>query len=391
MGKSTKTSNYAVSGITGTSTTKPTTSVSSYSTGNGSGSSYSGGSGSGSSGTTGSYGSTGSSYNSKSSGNSASTYGSSGGSSAGSAGSSSSASQAYTPSYANQFYNAYLGSNLSSGNSGVDLNAAAKATKAIVNQAKASIPEASVSKLNHVDTTEAENKLKEIAAQQTEQAKNQIDYAVSTGVNQLRRAYEDALPGYQTQRNQIAADEANALDNQVLYAAQRGDSGGIGQSQYGAIQNTAATSKQAVNSAQMQLYTDTSRQVADLQAQGEFEKADKVLEISINYQDKLYDLQKWALDENVGIDEFNAELDKWKAEYDLSVSKYLTDTELSAAKLTGATSDGTGTADTLNSNADRLVNSAKAMISAGIVPSEEQLAAMGWTPQQYWIYKMTSG
>ena len=34
---------------------------------------------------------------------------------------------------------------------------------------------------------------------------------------------------------------------------------------------------------------------------------------------------------------------------------------------------------------------AKAMMDAGIVPSESQLEAMGWTPEQYWIYKMAQG
>lgn len=36
-------------------------------------------------------------------------------------------------------------------------------------------------------------------------------------------------------------------------------------------------------------------------------------------------------------------------------------------------------------------DSGKAMLSAGIVPSDEQLAAMGWTPQQYWVWKMAQG
>lgn len=37
--------------------------------------------------------------------------------------------------------------------------------------------------------------------------------------------------------------------------------------------------------------------------------------------------------------------DQWKADYDLSVSKYLTDTELNAAKATGAFSNGALMAD----------------------------------------------
>ena len=34
---------------------------------------------------------------------------------------------------------------------------------------------------------------------------------------------------------------------------------------------------------------------------------------------------------------------------------------------------------------------ARAMMDAGIVPSESQLEAMGWTPEQYWVYRMANG
>ena len=62
-----------------------------------------------------------------------------------------------------------------------------------------------------------------------EQAQRQIDYAVNKGVNDLQRAEEDAKVQFQTQRNQIDADEARGLDNAALYAELRGDRGGIGQ------------------------------------------------------------------------------------------------------------------------------------------------------------------
>jgi len=241
-----------------------------------------------------------------------------------------------------------------------------------------------------VDITPQKTQLQELTQQQKQQAVNQIDYATNKGVTELQRAYEDALPQYQTQRNQIAIDAAKALDNQALYASQRGDNGGIGKAQYGEIQNSAMTNTRAVNSAQIQLYTDTSRQVADLQAQGEYDKADKLLSISQDYSEKLMDLEKWAQEKNIGIDEFNSKLDQWKADYDLSVSKYLTDTELNAAKTTGAFSNGAVTADMANDTADRYANSGKAMLSSGIVPSNEQLSAMGWTPEQYWVYRMSN-
>ena len=95
------------------------------------------------------------------------------------------------------------------------------------------------------------------------------------------------------------------MDNQVLYAEARGDRGGIGMTQYGGIQNTAANSRQVITSGEVKLQTATARQIANLRAQGEFEKADKVLEISNKYLTELQNLEKWAKEKNVGVQEFN--------------------------------------------------------------------------------------
>lgn len=84
-----------------------------------------------------------------------------------------------------------------------------------------------------------------------EQAQKRIDYAVNKGVNDLQRAEEDAKVQFQTQRNQVDADEARNLDNAALYAELRGDRGGIGQQQYSSVQNNAAQNRQTVNSEQV--------------------------------------------------------------------------------------------------------------------------------------------
>jgi hypothetical protein len=78
---------------------------------------------------------------------------------------------------------------------------------------------------------------------QKQQSENQINYAVEQGVNDLTRAEEDAQAQFQTQRDQIAANERQDLDNSALYSEMRGDRGGIGQAQYNSIQNTAATNQ----------------------------------------------------------------------------------------------------------------------------------------------------
>ena len=51
------------------------------------------------------------------------------------------------------------------------------------------------------------------------------------------------------------------------------------------------------------------------------------------------DLEKWAKEKNIGV-EFNSKLSEWQKEYGLDVGKNLTDTELSAAKLSGVFATG---------------------------------------------------
>ena len=187
-------------------------------------------------------------------------------------------------------------------------------------------------RVGRVDTTEQQNILQEMTNNQRQQANQQIDYAVQQGVNQLQRAQEDAQPQFQTQRNQIAANEAQAKDNQALYAEMRGDRGGIGQAQYDAIQNTAATNMLKVNQAQTKLSTDIDRQVADLRAQGEFDKADKALEIAQEYLGKLFQLQQWMKEANIGIDEFNIGIEQWEQEYNAKLQETLGQLGIDATK-----------------------------------------------------------
>jgi hypothetical protein len=294
--------------------------------------------------------------------------------------------------YSQQFY-AALAAGIPSGLNADEYIAqdkAANASKAVMANAQANVPYTNMAPIDYVDISQQKAELRAREKQEKARATEAVNYAVASGINDLQRNLKDSKAMYQTQRNQVDADEAKALDNQVLYAEARGDRGGIGKAQYGSIQNTAANNRTAVNSAEVKLTTDTNRQIADLRAKGEFEKADKVLEISNKYLTELQNLEKWAKEKNVGVQEFNAKLRQWQNEYSLDVGKYLTDTELEAAKLSGVFSNGATTADYRNDVNNRYANAAKAMINAGIVPSEEQLAAMGWTPEQYWIYRMAS-
>jgi hypothetical protein len=153
------------------------------------------------------------------------------------------------------------------------------------------------------------------AAKQAAQAN--IDYATNQGIQELRRAEEDAKVQFDAQRKQINIDEARAKDNQALYAEVRGNRGGIGAAQYDAIMNTAAQNRLAVNQAQTKLATDTARAIADLRAKGEFEKADALLELTQNYLGQLISLEQWALNYGVSVAQFKQGLDQWNAEFAL--------------------------------------------------------------------------
>ena len=295
--------------------------------------------------------------------------------------------------YSQQFY-AALAAGIPSGlnvDEYIAQDKAANAVKAAMANAKRNVPYTNIAPIDYVDIAQQKAELRARQNLEEARAKEAVNYAVASGINDLQRNLQDAKGMYQTQRNQVDADEGKALDNQVLYAEARGDRGGIGKAQYGGIQNTAANNRAAVNSAQVKLTADTNRQIADLRARGEFEKADKVLAISNKYLTELQNLEKWAKEKNVGVQEFNAKLSEWQNEYALDVGKYLTDTELNAAKLSGVFPNGATTADYRNAVNNRYATSARALIDAGIVPSAEQLSSMGWTPEQYWVYRMATG
>lgn len=156
-----------------------------------------------------------------------------------------------------------------------------------------------------------------------QQAVNARDYAVDQAVDQLLQAEAEATARFQAQRDQIEGESRNALDNAALYAETRGDRGGIGQAQYNAIQATAAQNRQAVNLAQSQLTAETAQQAAQLRAQGEFEKADDLLEIAQTYLLKLLEMEQWAAEYQLDTAKFQAGLYQWQQEFQLSAAKAL--------------------------------------------------------------------
>lgn len=158
------------------------------------------------------------------------------------------------------------------------------------------------------------------AANKQQQAK--IDYAVQQAVAELQRAEQDAQGQFKEQAESVALDERQGMDNAALYAEARGDKGGIGLAQYNEIQAAAAQNRLSVQQAQTKLSTDTARQIADLRAKGEFDKADALLEVSQTYLTQLMQLEQWAANYGLDVEKFRQSLDQWQHEYDLALEKF---------------------------------------------------------------------
>lgn len=210
---------------------------------------------------------------------------------------------------------------------------------------------------------------------------NQIDYGVSKATLELERALKDAQAGFKEQQETIARDEMQSRDNSALYAEARGDKGGIGQEQYNSIMNTAAQNRLAVQQAQTKMATDTQRQIADLRAQGEFEKADAILATAQDYLSKLISLEQWAAEYNLSVDQFNESVRQWEMEFETALQQYNDSLELSIADLTGEFR-GAPTLEAQSIRNSQLADIGQTLLSYGVNLTPEQLTAMGLTAEQ---------
>lgn len=208
-----------------------------------------------------------------------------------------------------------------------------------------------------------------------QQSNGQIDYAVAKAVADLERALQDAQPQFKEQAETVAREERQALDNSALYAEMRGDKGGIGQEQYNSIQNTAAQNHLAVQQAQTKLATDTQRQIADLRAQGEFEKADAALQITQQYLQQLIGLEQWAKEYNLSVDQFNEQIRQWEMEYNMAMQQLQISQNQWQAEFNAAQSQWQQQFD-YGKQSD-MANIGWALLEAGVPLSQEQMDAMG--------------
>ena len=226
-----------------------------------------------------------------------------------------------------------------------------------------------------------------------EQSNGQIDYAVQKAVTDLERALADVQPQFKEQAESVDRDARQAMDNSALYAELRGDKGGIGHEQYNSIQNTQAQNHLTVQQAQTKLATDTQRQIADLRAQGEFEKADAALQITQQYLQQLVSLEKWAAEYNLSVEQFNEQIRQWEMEYQFAMQQFETSKQQWAAEFGFQQQQYQNSLNQWQAEFDAaqnrwqaefdygkqsdMANIGWALLESGVSLSKEQLAAMG--------------
>ena len=245
----------------------------------------------------------------------------------------------------------------------------------------ASAPE--LERVPAVDVEDERRQIEEMSEAARAEAEGRIDRTVEEGTLALKKAEEEAQEGFQTRRDQIAIDERQAMDSTALYAELRGDRGGIGQAQYASVQNTAAVNRQQVSREQQRLATETAQRIEELRRQGEFQKADAVLELTQKQLSALLELERWAKEKNLSVEQFNTELARWEAEYAFQLEKFGVETELSLASLSGTLPGGEPTFAARQAERSQLAAAAKLLLEYGLTLTPEQLEALGWTEGQY--------
>ena len=226
---------------------------------------------------------------------------------------------------------------------------------------------------DHYDQRRHEEMLRQILEAALAQQNAKIDYATRQQAEDLNRAVADAEKQYQAQRDAVALDEARALDNSALYAELRGDRGGIGRAQYDSIQNTAAQNRQLIRQAQTQMASDAARQIADLRAQGEFEKADALLQSTQSYLQQLMQLEQYALEYNLNVDQLNNALTQWESEWALKNQRYA----IEDARYADETAYNRDQAEM-----SRSAQLAQSLLESGIPLTDMQREALGITKEQ---------
>ena len=220
------------------------------------------------------------------------------------------------------------------------------------------------------------------------QKQQQIDRATGQQADALRQNLADSAKAAELERNRSDAEAARALDNAAFYAEARGDRGGIGQAQYQAIQAAALQNRARIRDAQRQLAADTAREIARLRAEGEFEKADALLQVGQSYLSQLIRLNQWDADWQDDQEKRRTALEQWEKNYALSragVTGVLDGAPTFAARKyeqEQRTAQEKQRQTQENRAQDQQADAAAMLLKAGVVPDENQLRALGLTSQQ---------
>ena len=198
------------------------------------------------------------------------------------------------------------------------------------------------------------------------QKETKIDEQTEASVTALGDALAQANERAQTERDRNEIDAAKAKDNAALYAEARGDRGGIGQAQYNEIEAERLRNRQAISTAQTRIAAETARQIAALRAKGEFQKADALLDVTQKYLRELLTLEKWSANWANTQSQLRRSVEQWERSYAQTIA---------------------GAEHTVSrERQSQLASSGDALLKAGVMPSAEQLAAMGMTAEQARAY-----
>ncbi|MBQ3261538.1 MAG: hypothetical protein IJH52_00025 [Oscillospiraceae bacterium] len=198
------------------------------------------------------------------------------------------------------------------------------------------------------------------------QKETKIDEQTEASVAALGDALAQANERAQTERDRNEIDAAKAKDNAALYAEARGDRGGIGQAQYNEIEAERLRNRQAISTAQTRIAAETARQIAALRAKGEFQKADALLDVTQKYLRELLTLEKWSANWANTQSQLRRSVEQWERSYAQTIA---------------------GAEHTVSrERQSQLASSGDALLKAGVMPSAEQLAAMGMTAEQARAY-----
>lgn len=183
-----------------------------------------------------------------------------------------------------------------------------------------------------------------------QQSQNNIDNQVKLAEDAATRSYEDTIEDYQKQYREATTSMYTQMDNQALMSRANGQFGGMATASVGAIQSDYQKARQEISLQQQKLATDTVREIADLRAQGEFDKADALLQARQQEFQALYD-------DAVRVDENQYSNEQWQTAIDRDDAAILREQE--------------------QNELDYMRNMGQAFLSVGVMPSTSMLNAMG--------------